>query len=413
MFDVGISGNIIYALIFIALYFEVFMLVSFLEKRTKKYAVNPSASDAVYTPRTCVVVPCFNEAHALSSTIDSIFALQYPSGMLEIIVVDDGSTDSTLSIARQYEKSKQVRIFHKENGGKYTALNLALANTDAELIGCLDADSTVDKDALMRIVSAFKNKDISAVTPGIHVKKPGNALQHLQNAEYNLSVFNRFMLAALGSVFITPGPFSIYRTQVVRDLGGWHHGHFTEDMELALRMQTKGHKIANAPAASVYTAAPKTFAGLFHQRVRWTYGFLRNIVDYRFMFGNRSYGNLGLIILPTALLSIGTGIYFFLRIVLDAVKNLHDLFSRIQITGSFPHPSFDLFYLNTSVLWLVMLVAVMLVLVLISTGSWISTGKRMLPYGTPLFIIFYGFLVPVWISAAVFRAIFRTGVRWR
>ncbi|MDO8561807.1 MAG: glycosyltransferase [bacterium] len=413
MTGIGISGDIMYVLIFIALYFEVFMLVSFLEKRSGRIAARQADASAVFTPRTCIVVPCFNEKLSLSTTLDSILALNYPRDMLEIIVVDDGSTDKTLAIARQYESNEQVRIFHKENGGKHSALNLALAHTDAELIGCLDADSTVDSEALMRIVSAFRNQEISAVTPGIHVKKPENALQHLQNAEYNFSVFNRFMLAALGSVFITPGSFSIYRAQVVRDLGGWRHGHFTEDMELALRMQTNGHKIANAPAAAVYTATPKTLAALFRQRVRWTYGFLRNIADYRFMFGNRAYGNLGLIILPTALISIGTGIYFFLRIIWDAFNGLSNLLERIQVTGSFPRPSFDLYFVNTSALWFLTYIAIILVLVLISAGSWISTGRRMPPSGTPLFIVFYGFLVPFWISTAVFRALFKTGVKWR
>lgn len=413
MSGVSVSGEIMYALIFIALYFEVFMLVSFLEKRSGRFAANQGTAGAAHTPRTCIVVPCCNEEHSLPTTLDSLLALNYPRDKLEIIIVDDGSTDATLSIAREYEGNEQIRVFHKENGGKHSALNLALKNTNAELIGCLDADSTVDRNALMRIVSAFKNREISAVTPGIHVKKPENALQHLQNAEYNLSIFNRFMLAALGSVFITPGAFSIYRTRVVRDLGGWRHGHFTEDMELAMRMQTKGHRIANAPAATVYTATPKTLASLSRQRIRWTYGFVRNIADYRFMFGNRAYGNLGLIILPTALVSIVTCIYFIFRMAWDAINILSNLFERVQITGSFPHPSFDLFFVNTSALWFLMYVVVILVLVLISAGSWISTGRRMPPRGTPLFIVFYGFLVSYWISAAVFRALFKTGVRWR
>lgn len=407
----GIGEATVYALLFISLYFEVFLLVTFLEKR----AGRPALSIAKYAgnlSRVCLVVPCFNEEKTLAHTMQSIFALHYPRELLDMIIVDDGSTDGTLAVAQTFE-ARGVKVFHKENGGKHTALNLALQNTDAEIIGCLDADSTVAEDALLRVIHAFENPDISAVTPGVHVRKPKTALQHIQHAEYTLSVFNRFMFAALGSVFITPGAFSMYRTRTVRDLGGWRHGHSTEDMELALRMQEKGHKIANAPAAAVYTATPRTLAGLFHQRVRWTYGFLRNLADYKFMFGNRAYGNLGLFILPTALVSIGTGIYFFIRILWYGIKNLYDIFERMQITGIVPHPSFDLFYFNTSALLIISVVTVALVLALISAGSWIGTGRRMPPAGTPLFILLYGLIVPLWISTAVFRALFKTGVRWR
>src|SRR3989338_6455267 len=171
MTGIGINESITYALLFIALYFEVFLLVTFLEKRGKKSVVNLSKSDSINLLRTSIVIPCFNEARTLASTIESVLALNYPRELLEVIVVDDGSTDRTLAIAKEFE-SKGVRVFHKENGGKHTALNLALAQTNAELIGCLDADSTVAPDALTRIVSAFGNLDISAVTPGIHVRKP-------------------------------------------------------------------------------------------------------------------------------------------------------------------------------------------------------------------------------------------------
>ena len=416
----GIGEATVYTLLFISLYFEVFLLVTFLERRGGRRALS-TVKYAGALPRVCIVVPCFNEEKTLARTMQSIFALWYPRELLDTIIVDDGSTDGTLQIAEEFVRAcpvvgaerHTIRVFHKENGGKHTALNLAIQNTDAEIIGCLDADSSVAEDALMRVIPVFENPEISAVTPGVHVRKPKTALQHIQNAEYTLSVFNRFMFAALGSVFITPGAFSIYRTSVIRELGGWRHGHSTEDMELALRMQQNGHKIANAPAAAVYTATPKTLVALFHQRVRWTYGFLRNFIDYRFMFGNRAYGNLGLFILPTALISIVTGIYFFARVLWYGLKNLYDMFERIQATGIVPYPSFDLFYFNTSALLMISVVTILLVLTLISAGSLLGTGRRMPPAGTPLFILLYGFLVPLWISTAVFRAVFKMGVRWR
>lgn len=416
----GIGESVVYVLVFIALYFEVFLLVSFLKKRVEKIPPSGVAQTADL-PRVSIVVPCFNEESTLASTMHSLLELRYPKELLEIMVVDDGSTDRTLQIAEEFARAcpaggarrHTVRVFHKSNGGKHTALNLAIKHTSAEFIACLDADSTVAPDALSRLLPAFENPKIAAVTPGIHVKNPKTILQHMQKAEYRLSVFVRFILSILGSAFITPGPFSIFRTNVVRELGGWKHGHYTEDMEIALRMQAAGHLIANAPGAMVHTNTPRSLSKLFRQRVRWTYGFLRNAIDYRFMFGSGKFGNLGLIILPSALVSIGTGIYFFIRIIWDIFMRLREIVIRAQITGSMPDLSFAAFYINTSAIWFVVYVAAALVIVFISAGSWLGTGSRRPPFGTPFFILFYSFLVPFWLGAAVVRTIFKTGVQWR
>lgn len=408
-------GEIItYSLLFLSLYFEMFLLVTFLDRR-RNAPPRVAAEEHENLPRVAIIVPCFNEEKTVAGTMLSLLNLQYPKERLEIIVVDDGSTDNTPAIAREFLHDPRVRVFSKENGGKHSAMNFALAHTEADLVGCLDADSEAAPDALLNITPAFENLRIAAVTPGIHVKQPRTTLQHMQKVEYRLSVFNRFAMAALGSVFITPGPFSIFRASVVRELGGWRYAHSTEDLELALRIQKAGYLIANAPAASIHTATPQTLRALFRQRVRWTYGFLRNAFEYRSMIGNRAYGNLSIIVLPLALISIGAGIYFFLRIVWFGIRTIADEYTKIAITGTLPHPSFsfEFFYVNTSVMWFVIFIAVGLILVLISAGTYISTGSRKLPLGTPLFVLFYSFLVPLWLGAAVVRAIFRTGVRWR
>jgi cellulose synthase/poly-beta-1,6-N-acetylglucosamine synthase-like glycosyltransferase len=401
---------ITYVLLFVALYFEVFLLVSFLGK----YFFRSSPKLTPFKPtRVAIVVPCYNEEKGIAGTLQSLLALDYPKDLLEILVVNDGSTDRSLEIARTFESDSRVRVFTKENGGKHTAMNYALKETSAELIGCLDADSIVDSQALKHIAAVFSNPAVAAVTPGIHAKETKNLLQHMQKVEYNLSIFNRFMLAALGSAFITPGPFSLFRASVVRELGGWRHGHSTEDMEMALRMQEHGFLIANCPAATVYTSTPPTVRKLFKQRVRWTYGFLRNAADYRHMFGDRRYGNLGLFILPTALFSIFTAIFFFVRIMMEFADQFNTEYVRISVMQTFPMPSFDIFYFNTSAMWVLVWLAVVLILILISAGGLIGTGSRKLPIGTPLFVLFYCFLVPLWLATAVFRATFKLGVRWR
>ncbi len=407
----SIEAFFTYSFLFISLFFEVFLLLSFLERRNKRHVAAIRSEDEL--PTVAIVVPCYNESSGVSDTMRSLLALDYPAAKLQILAVDDGSTDNTLAILQNFASDPRVHILTKENGGKHSAMNLALTQTDATFIGCLDADSIVAPDALRRMMPVFQNLRIAAVTPGIHVRTPKNLLQHLQNVEYRLSVFNRFMYAALGSAFITPGPFSIFRTSVIRSLGAWRYAHSTEDMEMALRIQEAGLWIANAPKAIVHTLTPETFSRLFRQRVRWTYGWLRNAVDYRHMLGNMKYGNLSIIILPAAIISIFTGIYFFFRVVYYAFETVYHKFLYLQYGGPLSTPSFELYYVNTSMMWFLIFASIALIVVLISIGSHIGTGRRMPPLTTPLFLLLYSFIVPLWLSAAVVRAVFKTGVQWR
>ena len=405
-----IDVYVVYALLFMSLYFEVFLLIAVIQR----YFWKPQRNVATGAlPSVAIVVPSYNEERGIAATLRSLIALDYPKDKLEIIVVDDGSTDQTLAAAKQFASEPNVKIFSKENGGKHTAMNFALERTSADLIGCLDADSVVEQGALRAIIPVFQNPRVAATTPGIHTKEATNLLQKMQQVEYRLSVFNRFALASIGSAFITPGPFSLFRSDVVKKLGGWRHAYSTEDMEMALRIQEAGFLIGNVPEAIVYTMTPATFRGLFRQRVRWTYGWLRNAVDYRHMFGNRAYGNLGLLILPSAIISIFAGIYFFIRIVYFATRWVLETIFRVNELGFYPHSSFELFYVNTSAIWFLICMSVGVILVLLWTGTIVGTHQKVLPRATPLFLFFYSFLVPLWLGTAVFRAVFRTGVRWR
>ena len=408
----GIGAIITFTLLFLSIYFEVFVLMAFLQHRFSRTPAHKQAAPHPL-PHVAIIVPCYNESETVRGTVNSLLALDYPKELLELLIVDDGSTDNTLEIVQEFKTDSRVRIFTKPNGGKHTAMNLGLQHTRAEFIGCLDADSSVASDALLKVIPVFNNARVAAVTPCILVREPDTMLQHMQNVEYRLSIFNRFILAAIGSAFITPGPFSFFRAAVVRKLGGWRYAHSTEDMEMALRMQVDGWLIANAPSAIVHTSTPRTLAALFKQRVRWTYGWLRNAIDYRHMFGNGKYGNLSIIVLPSAIFSIFAGIYFFARIMYGVVKASISLVRRVEYGGIHMPSSFDLFYVNTSAVLFVVYVSIALILLLISLGSLIGTGSKKPPLSTPLFLLLYSFLTPLWLGAAVVRAIFKTGVSWR
>ncbi|HET8581107.1 MAG TPA: glycosyltransferase family 2 protein [Candidatus Paceibacterota bacterium] len=402
-------------LFFVSLYFEVFMLIALLQKRSLRDRHEQEPILPAVLPSVAIVVPCFNEEHTVGPTIESLLALEYPADLLEVIVVDDGSTDATLAAAKRYE-GERVRVLSKENGGKHSALNLALSQTDADLIGCLDADSVVAADALKRTVAAFTDENVAAVTPGIHIQKPQTLIQHLQEAEYRLAIFTRAAFADIGATYITPGPFSIFRTHIVREAGGWRHAHATEDLELGLRLQERGAIIRNEPYAAVYTKTPSTVRALVKQRVRWTYGFLRNAFDYRHMIGNWRYGNLGLLALPFGIISIGVVFYFVALITYDWAQSLANWMTYVSVTHTvFAAPSFDPFFIDTTVMSFIVYLSTALVLVLLFVGSRLSSRpeRKFRALGTSLFLLFYGFLTPIWLGIAVARASFRTGVDWK
>jgi cellulose synthase/poly-beta-1,6-N-acetylglucosamine synthase-like glycosyltransferase len=285
--------------LFLTLYAQVLLLFTFFERKNifEAGAENGTSSIKKF-PIVTVIVPVWNEEKTLAGTVNSLLGLDYPKDKIDVIIVDDGSKDKTRQVANTFKSHNQVRVFHKENGGKHTAVNLGIKHARGELIGCLDADSFVDKNALLEIVRCFEDEKIMAVTPAIRVHAPGNILQKIQRVEYNMGIFLRKMFGTMNAIHVTPGPFSIFRKKVFDDLGEYRRAHNTEDMEMALRMHKNHYPIANAPLSYVYTVTPHTVKGLYRQRLRWVYGFLANAIDYRGMIFNKKYGNVGIFTSP-------------------------------------------------------------------------------------------------------------------
>ncbi len=178
--------------LFLAIFFESFILVTLLSKpaRTAR-ARGPGTT----TPSVAVIVPCWNEESTIAATCESLLALDYPAEKLEIILVEDGSTDGTRVAMLPFATHPQVRILHKENGGKHTALNEGILMTTAEFIGCLDADSFVAPDALREIIPCFEKSNVAAVTAAMSIHQPTSIIQHMQNAEYTFGITLRHTLA--------------------------------------------------------------------------------------------------------------------------------------------------------------------------------------------------------------------------
>lgn len=406
-----ITHIVMYIVLFLALYFEVFLLITFFERSApkKRFSYVEDAS----LPTVAVIVPCFNEETTVAATLRSLLALTYPTEKFNIVVVNDGSTDGTKDVLETFSGHAQIQILHKENGGKHTAMNTALAHTQAEIIGCLDADSFVETDALIQIIRHFEDSEVAAVTPSIKVYEARGLIQTLQKAEYGLAIFVRNVFARMDALFITPGPFSFFRHSVISEVGPWQHGHSTEDLEMCLRLQQLHKKITNEPNAIVYTKTPKTLHQLFRQRLRWTYGFLRNAVDYQKLFLNPKYGTLGMLVLPMSLISLFSAVFLFSSLIWNTLVFVAREFTRFKTVGiSAPAVQFDVFFINTSSIITITIALVVLTLILMSLGKRLARDSY-LSFDMPIYLLLYGFITPLWLTAALYKAIANTGVRWR
>ena len=404
----AIIGSINYILLFIALYFEVFLLITYFE-----YGGGQKNVPEVL-PSVSVLVPVWNEAETVLATIKSILDLNYPSDKLRVIVIDDGSTDNTWHVVQEYVSHPQVKLLHKDNGGKHTALNYGLEFVDTDMVGCLDADSFVDREALMRIVPHFDNPLVMAVTPSVKVHNPRGVVQLMQKVEYSFGILLRNMLSKLDALYITPGPFSIFRRGVFTELGGYREAHKTEDMEIAMRIQSAGYKIANAPDAFIYTVPPKGIRALYKQRLRWTYGFIRNAFDYRHMFWNPRFGHLGVMILPIASASLLTSLYAFGYNITTRVMDIFNKAVEWNTVGlHWSLPSFDLFFVNTSIMWILGLTTLFGSLVLIMMGRKMADGHARPGLDLIYFLLLYSLIAPFWIGKALYNAILAKETTWR
>jgi len=401
----GISKAIIWTVYLVILYYTIFWLMFLFDKK-----VVPKVRKLKKFPKVTIAVPCYNEAGNISRTMKTLSELDYPKDKVRIIAINDGSTDNTLGILRKLQKKYGFEIINQKNKGKYRALNAALVKTTSEYFVCLDADSFVMHDALKLMVADFTNPRIAAVMPVMKVDKPKTWMERFQHLEYMTSIFLKVLMQRKDAIPVAPGPFTIYKTDVIKKLGAFRKGNYVEDMEMAFRLQSENYLLRQNLDAIVYTKAPPKFMGYYKQRIRWYGGTIMNCIDYRRMFFNKKFGDFGFIQLPMLLIAGALTLGAVSMVWVLKFKNLYHQFKYLALTNFdivtlirkmklvFDPYSFDLLVLFTS--FILLLIAVLLIFLSLKMNR--EKMDKSLVVTTVFFMFVYST-----ITAFVFLNVFR------
>ncbi|MCL5267926.1 MAG: glycosyltransferase family 2 protein [Bacteroidetes bacterium] len=231
-------------------------------------------------PRVCILIPAHNEETVIQRTLEAMVKLDYPHDKLEILVINDGSSDKTGEIVENVSKlDRRVRCYNVPKGeggrGKSRALNLGLKQTDAEVIAVYDADNQPLPDALKYLVAELLlHPDLGSVLGNFRtINKDRTWLTRFVSIE--TMSFQAILQAgrwALFKVATLPGTNFVIWKHLLDDLHGWDEDAITEDSELSIRVYMKGYKIKYIPFAVTLEQEPETISVWAKQRTRWVRG---------------------------------------------------------------------------------------------------------------------------------------------
>lgn len=407
---------IIYASVYLGLVATAFYALSYSVYRKRKEMLFSDEE----LPFISVVIPAWNEEETIQKTVESIMASNY--GDFEVFVIDDGSKDKTFEIAKALEKKySNLKVYHKENGGKASALNFGIERAKGNFIFTMDADTYVHPESMKRMVRYFKDSKVMCVSPAMLVYKPKTVFERIQQAEFLLGLFLRKAFSALDSIFVTPGAFSAYRKEFFKKHGGYEIGNITEDLELALRIQYEGYRIENCPDASVWTTAPAKFRDSLIQRRRWYHGWMKNLWKYRKIFGKK-YGDLGSFVIPTAGLNIIFSITVFIYALFKSVITIKDELAFLSSIHFSMSGAWNInVYLIERILFLffsspitIFIFIFMVIFIVYTKYATRKTGKVPgLLFNFFLFFAFFSILFGFWWIVSIIYSIFHKNVKWR
>ncbi|MGZ3452839.1 MAG: glycosyltransferase [Polyangiales bacterium] len=250
-----------------------------------------------------VVIPAYNEAKVIERTILSVLASRGVE--VEVLVMDDGSSDETAEVVSQaFYFEPRVKLHKLENGGKARALNIGFEHASHEIIIALDADTIFLPDTIVELARKFDDPRVAAVAGRPAVGNTQHFVARWQALEYVVGqAIERRAWHLLGVVSVVPGAVGAWRKAPVLACGGFGTDTLAEDCDLTIDLQCAGWKVAYAPNAVALTEAPETVHALLKQRFRWCFGVLQTVWKHKWAMFNPPRKNrvIGLLLMPCIL----------------------------------------------------------------------------------------------------------------
>jgi peptidoglycan-N-acetylglucosamine deacetylase len=259
-------------------------------------------------PLVSIIVPAYNEEVNAVSSLKNLLKTDYPN--FEIIFVDDGSKDATYkNVYEAYQGFPKVKVLTKPNGGKASALNFGIQESQAEFVVCIDADTKLLPDAVSKLMMHFfspQGKDrseVGAVAGNVKVGNQVNLLTKWQAIEYVSSQnFDRRAFSYLNIITVVPGAIGAFRKKAISDAGGFTTDTLAEDCDLTIRILRCNYVVENEANAIAMTEAPETLKMFFKQRFRWSFGVMQTFWKNRDLLFNWRYKRLGWLAMPNILI---------------------------------------------------------------------------------------------------------------
>ncbi|MFD3451987.1 bifunctional polysaccharide deacetylase/glycosyltransferase family 2 protein [Streptomyces sp. NPDC058691] len=247
------------------------------------------------TERVTVIVPAYNEQECITNTLLSLARSDHP---LEVIVVDDGSTDDTAAIVESMDLP-MVRLIRQPNSGKPAALNTGVAAASNDLVVMMDGDTVFEPGTVRELVQPFADPRIGAVAGNAKVGNRDTLIGAWQHIEYVMGFnLDRRMYDVLGCMPTIPGAVGAFRVSALDEVGGMSDDTLAEDTDVTMALHRGGWKIVYVENARAWTEAPGSMSQLWSQRYRWSYGTMQAMWKHRHAVLERGaagrFGRVGL-----------------------------------------------------------------------------------------------------------------------
>ncbi|MBI0317575.1 MULTISPECIES: bifunctional polysaccharide deacetylase/glycosyltransferase family 2 protein [Streptomyces violaceusniger group] len=338
-----------------------------------------------------VLIPAYNEEAGIGTTVRSLLASTQTE--LQIIVIDDGSTDRTADIAARIDDPR-VRVVRQPNAGKAAALNTGLAHAHHDIVVMADADTVFEPEAIHQLIQPLAHPAIGAVSGNTKVGNRRRMLGRWQHLEYVFGFnLDRRMYEVLECMPTVPGAIGAFRRDALLGVGGVSHATLAEDTDLTMALWRAGWRVVYEESAIAWTEVPTSLRQLWRQRYRWCYGTLQAMWKHR-----RALREVG----PAGRFARRALPYLFLfQVALPLLAPVVDVFALYGVAFADPVESIGV--------WLVFLVVQ-----LFGAGYALRLdGERLrVLWAMPFQLFVYRQLMYLVIFQSVVSALFGTRLRW-